>query len=70
MRLRPRGRAVNQPDHRDYYIGRAAASRQLAQRAANPAIAAIHTDLAIRYERLAAQSDGTIDVAMAGVQAA
>lgn len=45
---------MNQSNHREYYVARAASSRELAQRAADPAIAAIHVDLAERYEVLAA----------------
>ena len=39
-------------DH-DYYLARAKASRELALRAASPAAAAIHSELAQRYEAAA-----------------
>ncbi len=38
-----------------YYLARASAARDLAQRAANPAIAAIHQEMASRYDHTAAQ---------------
>ena len=38
-----------------YYLARASAARELAQRAANPDIAAIHREMASRYEITAAQ---------------
>ena len=60
---------MNQPNNQEYYVVRAAASRDLAQRAGNPTIAAIHAELATRYDSLAAQPDQTIDGAMTGVQA-
>ena len=41
-------------NHR-YYLTRANAARELARRAADPAIAAIHRDMANRYETTAAQ---------------
>ncbi len=47
---------MNQPNYQDYYISRAAASRSLAQRAADPMIAAIHAELADRYDVLVAQT--------------
>lgn len=53
---------MDQPSYQSYYLSRAAASRGLAQRAANPMIAAIHADLAARYDALieqtAPQGDG------------
>jgi hypothetical protein len=39
----------------EYYVNRAISCRQLAERATDPAIAAIHVDLATRYESLAAE---------------
>jgi hypothetical protein len=45
------------PDHREYYVARVATSRDLARRACNSAIAAVHGDLATRFEMLAAQSE-------------
>lgn len=47
----------NQLNHRDYYVARAAASRDLAGRAMNPKIASIHAEFATRYETLAGQPD-------------
>ena len=46
---------MTERNHQEYYIGRATSCRQSASRAIDPAIAAIHTDLAARYERLAAE---------------
>jgi hypothetical protein len=40
-------------DH-DYYVARAKTCREMAARAASPAIAAIHAELATRYEAGAA----------------
>lgn len=50
---------MNQPNDQEYYVARAASSRDLAQRAATPMIAAIHVELAIRYDVLAAQPERT-----------
>lgn len=60
---------MDQPNHQQYYVARAATSRDLAQRAADPAISAIHADFAKRYEMLAAQPGQGSDGAMTGVQA-
>jgi hypothetical protein len=49
-------------NHQDYYIARAAAARDLAQRAVSPAIAAIHTKLAAQYDLAADQSDKDDDM--------
>lgn len=38
-----------------YYRARANAARSLEQRARDPAVAAIHREMAIRYEALAAE---------------
>ena len=46
---------MNQSNHLDYYVARAATSRDLARRAADRSIAAIHAELATRYDRLAAE---------------
>ena len=48
---------MNQQNHHDYYRTRATTSRTLAQRAADPDIAAIHAELANRYEAMAAQME-------------
>ena len=53
----------------DYYRARAMHSRDLAQRATDASIAAIHADLAARYDVLAGQADDSVAVAPAGVQA-
>ncbi len=45
------------PDHRDYYLTRAATSRDLAEHAANPKVAAIHAEFAVRYDEMASRSD-------------
>lgn len=42
-------------NHQEYYVSRATSCRQMASQAIDPMIAAIHTDLAARYERLAAE---------------
>ena len=47
---------MNQPDYQDYYLSRAAASRSLARRASDPMIAAIHAELADRYDVLVART--------------
>lgn len=60
---------MNQSD-RDYYAARAATARNLAQRAADPAIAALHAEFATRYDLLAAQTEWTNDGATRRVQAA
>lgn len=46
---------MNKLNDAEYYVARAAASRQLAQRATSPAIAAIHDEMASKYESTAAQ---------------
>lgn len=55
---------MNQLNHHDYYLARAAASRDLAERAGASKVAAIHAELAARYETMAAQperkEDGTL----------
>ncbi len=59
---------MSQSNHQDYYIARAANSRDLARRAADPAIAAIHTNLAMRYDLLAAAPDQKSVVTLGGLQ--
>lgn len=49
--------AMNELNHQIYYELRAETSRDLARRALSPAIAAIHSDFAVRYENLAASSE-------------
>ena len=44
-------------NNRDYYLRRARHSRELAENAANVAIARIHSDMADRYEQLAIATD-------------
>jgi hypothetical protein len=46
---------MNDIDIRDYYVGRAEAARRMAEQAASPNIAAIHLELADRYEAVAHQ---------------
>lgn len=46
---------MTEHNYQKYYISRATSCRQLAKRAIDPSIAAIHTYLATRYERLAAE---------------
>jgi hypothetical protein len=60
---------LNELMDRTYYAARALASRNLARQAANPAIAAIHADLAGRYEVLAARPDLTTSILPARAQA-
>jgi hypothetical protein len=45
-------------NNNDYYLRRAEHSRQLAENAANPAIARIHLEMAERYEQLASATGG------------
>ncbi len=52
---------MNQPNYQDYYMSRAAASRNLAQRATDPMIAAIHAELAARYDVLVAETSRRAD---------
>lgn len=59
---------MNQLNHHQYYVARAAAARELAQRAVNPAIAAIHVELANRYELVADQTDQDSDMILAVIQ--
>jgi hypothetical protein len=53
---------MNQINHQHYYAARAAAARNLALRAATPAIAAIHATMAVRYDLMANQPDKCGDV--------
>ena len=46
---------MDQSNHHSYYRTRAKVSRELAQRAVSPGIAAIHSELATRYEKMIAQ---------------
>lgn len=48
-------------NNRDYYLRRAQHSRELAENAANPAIARIHLDMAVRYEDLASATGAEAD---------
>lgn len=61
---------MNQLNHQNYYRERAKASRDLAEQAANPAIAAIHSEFAARYDKMAAQSEKRSDGAGGSAQAA
>lgn len=60
------GLSMNRPDQQDYYTARAAAARDLAQRAANPKVAAVHADFAARYDQLAAQPERQKTAALTG----
>lgn len=60
---------MNQLNDRDYYARRAATARNLAQRAADPAIAAIHAELAHRYDLLVAQPEAKNDSPSSAAQA-
>ena len=61
---------MNQSNHQEYYVVRAAASRDLEQRAKNPAIAAIHAEFATRYEQLAGQPGRNDEIMLTAVQPA
>ena len=54
----------------DYYVMRAEHSRDLAQRAASPGIAAIHHDLAERYDELVAEIEAHFAASVREAQAA
>ena len=59
---------MDQSNHLEYYHTRAEVSRELAPRAADPAIAAIHTEFASRYDSMAAEHErkaGTENAAQA-----
>ena len=58
------------PNHRDYYLARAATSRSQAARAVDPKIAAIHAEFATRYEQLAGHPDPAARAPLTLVQAA
>lgn len=61
---------MSQTNHRDYYRSRAEASRDLAQRATDPSVAAIHIEMAIRYDGIATQLDARPDTMQRSAQAA
>ena len=44
---------MDQANDQDYFVRRAAACRSLEQCASNPTVAAIHAEVAARYEQLA-----------------
>lgn len=44
---------MSQFNNREYYVGRAQASRSLAAQARNSDVAAVHAEFATRYDRLA-----------------
>ena len=44
---------MGRENSREYYVGRSARERELAEAATNPAIAGIHSELADRYDWLA-----------------
>lgn len=46
---------MDQLNHQEYFRSRAATSRELAERAASPKVAAIHQELAMRYETLSVE---------------
>ena len=60
---------MNQQSDQDYYVARAATSRDLAKRAADPASAAIHAELAIRYDKLAVRPERQDGGRMTTIQA-
>lgn len=57
-------------NHQDYYLARAKAAHEAARRAVNPAIAAIHLDMADRYERAVSELQDTALPSLRIVQAA
>ena len=57
VRLHPRDVKMNRSDHQDYYVARAEVARTMSLRAADPGVAAIHAQFAIRYDALAADSE-------------
>ena len=59
---------MDQSNHPSYYRTRAETSRELAQRAVHPSIAAIHSELATRYETLVTEleQDGIAKRVQAG----
>ena len=61
---------MNQLNTYDYYVMRAEHSRELSQRAASPAIAAIHRHLAERYDSLVAESETSVAPVLREAQAA
>ena len=54
----------------DYYVMRAEHSRELAQRAASRPIAALHNELADRYDDLVAEIEASVAPALREAQAA
>lgn len=48
-------------NNQDYYLRRARHSRELAESAANPSIARIHLEMAMRYEELATATSAEAD---------
>lgn len=52
---------MDQPHPKNYYLTRANVSRDRARRASAPAIAAIHLELAGRYEELAVHLSDVTD---------
>lgn len=56
--------------NQEHYAARAAAARNMARRAATPAVAAIHAELASRYEQLASRPDRNNEIILTGVQPA
>lgn len=61
---------MDQLDNHDYYLARAGTARKLAQRAASASVAAIHADLASRYEATVAELERTVALPGGGAQAA
>jgi hypothetical protein len=53
--LAPKEVGMTERHYYEYYVSRATSCRRLAERASDPSIAAIHIDLATRYDRLAAE---------------
>ena len=60
--------SMDQSNHHGYYRTRAETSRELAQRAVHPGIAAIHSEFASRYDSLVAELErnGTAESVQAG----
>ena len=59
---------MDQPNSQSYHLARAEAARELSRRAGDPAIAAVHSEFATRYENMVVeleQNAGTEPVAQA-----
>ena len=53
---------MSKQDHSEYFAARAIAERRLSQAATDPRTAAVHAELAARYEALSADPDHDLSV--------